>query len=63
MFCSKCGSDNQDNVQFCTSCGYQLKRSLRLPHNHQQKINLILSGGRITNNIFFNFIAPYLSTH
>jgi len=62
MFCSKCGSDNQDNVQFCTSCGYQLKEGPAVIPQPSTKNKLNLSGGRITNNIFFNFIAPYLST-
>ncbi|ABK98981.1 RDD family protein [Pelobacter propionicus] len=25
MFCSNCGSENQDNAGFCSSCGFQLK--------------------------------------
>ena len=24
MFCSKCGSENQDSAKFCTKCGNQL---------------------------------------
>lgn len=27
MFCSKCGTENENNAQFCSSCGYQLKES------------------------------------
>ena len=62
MFCSKCGSDNQDNVRFCTSCGYQLKEGPSVTPQPSTKNKLNLSGERITNNIFFNFIASYLST-
>lgn len=61
MFCSKCGSDNQDNVQFCTSCGYQLKEHPSVTTPSSTTNNSNLSGGRKTNNIFFDFIAPYLS--
>jgi len=27
MFCSKCDTENENNAQFCSSCGYQLKES------------------------------------
>jgi hypothetical protein len=26
MFCEKCGNSVDDNVQFCSNCGYKLKR-------------------------------------
>ena len=61
MFCSKCGTDNQDNVKFCTSCGCQLKEEPSVTPQPASINKLNLSKGRITNNVFFNFIAPYLS--
>jgi hypothetical protein len=62
MFCLKCGSNNQDDATFCTSCGYQLKVD-HSATSQSTKINRLNSSGvSITNNIFFNFIAPYLST-
>ena len=62
MICSKCGSDNRDDVRFCTSCGFQLKEdpAAASPSTTINKPNA--SGGGVANNIFFNFIAPYLST-
>jgi uncharacterized membrane protein YvbJ len=61
MFCSKCGSDNQDNVQFCTSCGYQFKEGPSVTSQSTTINKLNSSGGKIANNILFDFIAPYLS--
>jgi zinc-ribbon domain len=62
MICSKCGSDNQDNIRFCTSCGFQLKEGSSATSESTTINKLNASGGRIANNIFLNFIAPYLST-
>jgi hypothetical protein len=61
MFCPKCGSDNQDSVQFCTSCGYRFQEGSSVASQPLTTDNSRSSGGRITNNIFFDFIAPYLS--
>jgi len=62
MFCSKCGSDNQDDLQFCTSCGYQLKEGSSIPLQSLTTNHVRSSEIRYTNHIFLDFIVPYLST-
>ena len=31
MFCPKCGTNNQENAQFCESCGYKLNSTVEKP--------------------------------
>ena len=50
MFCSKCGKEIQDDVNFCSHCGFSIKGT-----NDFNDLPLALRADLIINNVVFQF--------
>lgn len=57
MYCSKCGKQNDDNAEFCSSCGNSLKGTIQAPANNTyQPMNV----PNVPNYLAWSIVATLL---